>query len=536
MTMIADAIVRLTRTHLERPAPGDDFWYRNPPGLPTSSGIQVTCDNGLRVSAVFACVRVLAETFASLPCRLYERMDGERKRQARDHWLWPVLHDQPNPWQTSFEWREMGMAHLALRGNFYNRIWQSPDRVSLIPLNPDRVRPEQVSTQRIVYHWRPPSGAEEIIEADRMFHVRGLSLDGLTGISILDYARNSIGLSIAQETHGASQFRNGALPAFWIKRPKESGKWTPDARINFRSAWRAVHAGPENAGNPPILEEGMSLEELGLTNEDSQWIESRGFQVVEICRFFRVPPHLVAELTRATFSNIEQQSLEFVIYTMAPWAIRFEQAAGRDLLDATDPFFVKLVLDGLVRGDIATRYAAYNTGIQAGFLTRNEVRALEDLDPIDGGDEALRPLNMAPASGDAGEETGRQTEAEEALEPFLRDAASRIAAAEIRGLQSRIAKAATDLDRWRSWVEAFYAEHAGYAAKVLGPLADAWTTMTGNPVSAHAVANAITIRARQIMQETDDPAAAFARSRLDRDQTLFRALQGAFHVVPENPR
>jgi len=543
--MIADTI----RTALRAVTPGplNEFWY-SPVGAQSTAGVDVTADKAMAVSVVFACIRVLAETLGTLPFRVYRRTGLRSKQQAPEHPLWRTLHTRPNRWQTSLEWREMGMAHLALRGNYYNRIVLNEDgQLELVPLAPDRVEVEQLPSRRLRYRWRDAEGQWQYYTQDEVYHVRGLSLNGLTGVSILEYARNAIGLAISQETHGASLFKNGGQPTFWIKRPKEAGRWTPDARKNFRAGWRALHAGAENAHNPPILEDGMELQSLGLTNQDSQWIESRAFEAVEICRFFRVPPHLVGILDKATFSNIEQQSLEFVLYTMLPWAIRWEQAADRDLV-VEDDHYTKLVLDGLLRGDMRTRYESHNIALQGGWKTRNEVRELEDLDPIEGGDTPLEPTNMQPAGGgpDQNEQGGQPgkgrpkedtaasvsstgetaepgpdptpaetpvsadtgvhggADLEAVFGPLVADAAARIAAAEVRGLERRAERAADDRGRWAAWVEEFYANHREYCGRTLAPLADGIGQAMHRPIDALAIAERLSRANQEVLSPSAD--------------------------------
>lgn len=545
--MILDAFAAvIPRRRAGRPDVLDDFWYQ-PAGAPTFTGITVRPDNALAVATVFACIRVLAETFASLPCRVYRRLDARSKEPDQESPLWRTLHDQPNPWQTSFEWREMAMAHLCLRGNFYCRIYPAIEGgIDLYPLNPDSVTAEQLPDGAIRYKHRRPDGGQESLSQYEVLHVRGLSLNGFTGISILEFARQAVGLGIAQEQHGASLFKNGALPAFWIKRPP-GRKWDKSAIENFRAGWRKLHAGAENAGNPPILEDGMELMQLGLTNSDSQWLESRKFQADEIVRFFRVPPHLVGILDKATFSNIEQQSIEFVTYTMTPWCVRFEQAVQRDLIEDPEESFVKLALEGLLRGDIASRYAAYNVGLQAGFLLRNEVRELEDLNPIPGGDTPLEALNMVPAGSrdaeppeppedeepDADEEDEEESmppggDRQRAMATLIEDAAARIASAEIRAVEGRIDKAA-DRQRWCDWLAEFYPAHAKYIEKALTPLATAWRALGGDYPDVAAVCREHCRRGFSLFAGPD-PAGAVAGWKTTLAADTAAAINAAFGI------
>jgi HK97 family phage portal protein len=509
--MIANALSALFpgRNAAAAPGPLDPFWYA-PVGSVSSAGISVKPDAAMGVSAVWGCIRVLRESLGSLPFRVYRSTGPKSSETARDHYLWTVLHNRPNRWQTPMEWKEMGVCHLCLRGNYYCQIVGAGDAMQLVPLNPDAMKVSQNADGSLKYTYRRKVGDLVEFSQENIFHVRGMSMNGITGVSVLEYARNTVGLAIAQETHGASLFRNGGLPAFWISRPKP---WPRDgqARTNFRAGWRAIHGGPENAGNPPILEDDMQLHELGLTNRDSQWLESRGMQAEEVCRFFGVPPHMIGLSSKEALGSTEQKSIEFVTYTLSPLAIRFEQSANRDLLDDPEEYYTKIVLDGLLRGDMLSRYQAHNIAIQGGWELVNEARELEDRNPIEGGDTPRYPLNMQPAGSgpDQNEQGGqpgkgtpkpaqqKQQEAAPVDEPtprekqrqkkkaaqaafavLLDEAAARIAAAEIHGLSARADKAAEDRAKWNEWAVEFYHRHQAYAAKVLDPICAAWLAQT----------------------------------------------------------
>lgn len=489
--MIAEALSRWIAPRATR-GPTDDFWYR-PIGAQSTAGVDVTIDKAMALSTAFACIRLLSEVVGSLPCLVYERT-GEDKRRATEHPLYYLLHEQPNTWQTPQQFFEMLVAHINLRGNFYARIVPGlrGGVTQLVPLNPDpqRMWVEQMADGTLLYHYREEDGREDTYAQNEIFHVAGLTANGITGVSVLEYARNALGLGLAQETHGAGLFKNGALPAFWIKRPP-GVKWSDSARNNFRAGWRGMHAGAENAHNPPILEDGMELMSLGLTNEDSQWLESRQFQAVEICRFFRVPPHMAGILDRATFSNIEHQGIEFVTYTLAPWLTRISQAAKRDLI-ADDRFFVEFLADALLRGETKSRYEAYNLAINGGWMTRNEARRRENWNALEGLDEPLEPLNMAPAgSREAGGQApeGDDTEAARPnLVPVIEDAAARIVANEIRLLEARADKAAEDRTKWDQWAAGQYERHRAYVAAALAPIAAAVCSQVDVQALAHSLA------------------------------------------------
>lgn len=379
------------------PAPTDDFWYESA-GL-YAAGVKVTPDTAMRLSSVYACVRVLAETVSSLPLILYKSTADGGKERATAHPLYEVLHDIPNDWQTSLEFREMMTAHVSLRGNAYAEILSgrrgAVDR--LVPIHPDRVTPKRLSNGRIGYEVRGHDGNLRILLQSEMFHLRGLSFDGMKGLSPIEYQRNAVGLSIAAEEFGTKRLENGANPGGILEHP---GTIKEEAAKRLRESWQKAYGGVKNTGKTAILEEGMKWTQVGLTSKDIQFIESRKFQVEEIARIFRIPPHMIGDLTRSTNNNIEHQSIDFVVHTIRPWLERWEQCISRDLLtekDRKDGYFAEFLVDGLLRGDIASRYDAYAKGRQNGWLSANDIRKLENMNPVEGGDIYLVPLNMVPA-------------------------------------------------------------------------------------------------------------------------------------------
>ena len=381
-------------------SPGGDFWFE-PVAMRTGSGMRVSPDSALRLAAVYACVRILSETMASLPLVLYRpRADGG-KDQVTDHWLFRLLAKRPNRFQNPFEWREMLQSHLVLRGNAYNQIVTNPrgEVVELLPLHPDRVRLELLASGEYRYRFTDRTGADNILPRGQVWHLRGLSSDGLLGLSPIDLARESLGMALAAQDYGARFFANDAKPTGgWIEFPgsfKDS-----EAKKVFRESYQQAQSGA-NRGKVLVLENGMKFHEIGVTNRDAQFLELRKFQITDIARLFRVPPHMIADLDRATFSNIEQQSLEFVMHTMTPWAERWEASIESELMLDGEELEVEFDFANLMRGDAASRASYYQSGIQNGWLTRNEARIAENLNPLDGLDEPLRPLNMVE-EGDAG--------------------------------------------------------------------------------------------------------------------------------------
>lgn len=375
-------------------------------GDASASGVHVTPESSLRATAVFACVRVLSETLASLPLITYRRLPRGKDRAA-DFYLYSILHDTPNPEMTSFTFRETMTAHVALWGNGFAEI--QPDGAGraryLWPLLPNQTVPQRAENGMLFYKTYVPGAGYKGLAADRVLHVRGLGMNGLMGLSPIAQARNAVGLAMATEEFGARVFGNGSMPGVILKYPGNLDEPQYEA---MQASWQAAHGGLTNAHRVAILEGGIEAEKIGMPNDDAQFLETRKFQVREIARLFRVPPHLISDLEQATFSNIEQQSLEFVIYTMLPWFARWEQEIDRSVLldQERRTYFVEFLIDSLLRGDTATRFAAYTSAIQSGWMNRNEVREKENMNP---GDPALdrfrEPLNMQDVGGSSASAT-----------------------------------------------------------------------------------------------------------------------------------
>lgn len=371
-------------------------------GYETASGRKITALGSLQNTAVFACARILAESEASLPLILYQRLERGKER-ATGHGLFDVLHTLANPEMTSVELRETLMGHLVLWGNAYAEIQRRGGRVvALWPLRPDRVDIRRMPSGELAYVVtmgdpleRDPEQA--VLPWANVMHIKGLGYDGVKGYSPISLARQAVGLALATEEFGARFFGNGARPGVVLEHP---GLLNDKAHERLKTSWEGRHQGLENSHRVAILEEGMKLHEVGIPPEDAQFLETRKFQVTEIARLFRVPPHMLADLERATFSNIEQQSLDFVIHSLRPWLVRWEQAISRDLLTPAERrqgYFAEHLIDALLRGDIVARYQSYAQGRQNGWLSANDIREMENMNPVPGGDVYLVPLNMIPA-------------------------------------------------------------------------------------------------------------------------------------------
>ena len=398
----------------------------------TSSGKYVTERSAMQMTAVYCCVRILSEAVASLPLQFYRYTDDGGKEKAVDHPLYFLLHDEPNPEMTSFIFRETLMTHLLLWGNAYSQIIRNGkgEVVALYPLMPDRMKVDRDEHGRLYYEYTVydsddvdgRKGTNKVgrtvrLQPHDVLHIPGLGFDGLVGYSPIAMAKNAIGLAIATEEYGSKFFANGAAPSGVLEHP---GTIKDPSKV--RESWQATFGGSGNANKIAVLEEGMKYTPISISPEQAQFLETRKFQIDEIARIFRVPPHMIGDLEKSSFNNIEQQSLEFVKYTLDPWVSRWEQAMVRALLtpDEKKKYFFKFNVDGLLRGDYQSRMNGYATARQNGWMSANDIRELENLDRIpaeQGGDLYLINGNMTKledagifAAGNNGKEEGDSDE------------------------------------------------------------------------------------------------------------------------------
>ena len=371
----------------------------------STAGKIVTERSAMQMTAVYSCVRILAEAIAGLPLHLYRYTDSGGKEKATDHPLYLLLHDEPNPEMSSFVFRETLMTHLLLWGNAYAQIIRNGkgEVMALYPLMPNKMSVERDENGQLYYTYTRSAEEAKTSETGRVIllpkdvlHIPGLGFDGLVGYSPIAMAKNAIGLAIATEEYGAKFFANGAAPSGVLEHP---GTIKDPQRV--REAWQSQFGGSSNSGKIAVLEEGMKYTPISISPEQAQFLETRKFQINEIARIFRVPPHMVGDLEKSSFSNIEQQSLEFVKYTLDPWVVRWEQSIARSLLSENEKkqYFVKFNLEGLLRGDYASRMNGYATARQNGWMSANDIRELENLDRIpaeEGGDLYLINGNMLP--------------------------------------------------------------------------------------------------------------------------------------------
>lgn len=393
-------------------------------GGTSTAGKRVSQKTAMRMTAVYSCVRILSEAVAGLPLHLYRYTDTGGKEKATDHPLYFLLHDEPNPEMTSFIFRETLMTHLLLWGNAYAQIIRNGkgDVIALYPLMPDKMTVDRDENGNLYYeylvsHEEGNLGKEGTVRLTPrdVLHIPGLGFDGLVGYSPISLARDAIGMAIACEEYGAKFFSNGAQPSGVLEHP---GTVKDPSRI--RDSWNATFGGSQNANKVAVLEEGMKYTPISIAPDQAQFLETRKFQIDEIARIFRIPPHMVGDLDKSSFSNIEQQSLEFVTYTLDPWICRWEQSIVRSLLSREEKgtFFVKFNVDGLLRGDYQSRMQGYAIGRQNGWMSANDIRELENLDRIpeaEGGDLYLVNGNMTKLK-DAGIFATGKEKNEEVLE------------------------------------------------------------------------------------------------------------------------
>lgn len=469
-------------------------------------------DASMKLSAVFACVRILAETMGELPLILYER-NGISKSRAVNHYLYSLLHDRPNPLMTAFEFRETVQGHLALWGNAYIELdYDARGRVmEFWPLVPGRMLEIKRDGNRVLYHYQQPNGKMIWLSNDSIWHLRGLGGDGLIGYSVVGFARKNFESGLMADEFAYRFYKNDARPGIVLQHP---GQLSEPAHENLRSSWEEVHQGVEKSHRPAILEEGMTLHEVGMPLNDAQFIETRNFQIEDIARWFRMQPHKIGHLEHATFSNIEHQSIEHVVDTIQPWASRWEQSIRQNLIlpDDRSRYYAEFLLEALLRGDTEARYNAYAQGRQWGWLSANDIRGFENMNPVRGGDVYLVPLNMVPAgqagqSQEADQETNAKNLANKSLARnaklhdfngqqqqsglqtraaptrlklrtaylgLYRDTAGRILRREVADIKKQINKLvkarAMDPTQFLLWLEEFEREHADFVKRQMLPL------------------------------------------------------------------
>ena len=477
------------------PSAGHPFWYMMDPGMRTKSNKWITPDNAMEVSAVYACVTLLSETIASLPLKVYsETAAGKQiKTEGKLH----NLLRNPVGYQNEFEWMENLVGHLALRGNSYHRI--GPMRSELDPLHPSKVVPELQDNRTILY-----TVDDVEYEQSEILHIKGLASDGVKGYSPVTLARETIGAAKAAEEHGSTFFGNSAIPGGIVS---TKNRLDPESKSRFRDDFERMHGG-DNKHRVGVFDMELSWQQIGMSNEDAQFLETRKFTKSDIATWFRIPPHMIGDLERSTSwgSGIEQQSIGFVRYTLRPWLKRIETAINSKLILPNDgPIYVKFSVEGLLRGDSAARAAFYSTMKTAMIMTTNEIRELEDMNPIDGGDELENPATTGQATETPEEPVQQEPEPEDngrANALILSDVAERLVSCEKIAHEKRLPHRSDDPDRFRSWHEKWMTGHRTRVEKALTPT---WELNKINETyRSGMVDNYVIARSAAILGHSDD--------------------------------
>lgn len=409
--------------------PADDSWYAPGGfyyggGAATKSGAPVSEMSAIQLAVVWCCIKILAEDSASLPLHLYRRLKGGGKERATDHPLYALMHDAPNPEQSAFTFREGYMMHLLAWGNGYAEIVRGRGGVgksiveAIWPITPNRVTLKRDDRRQIIYNINLAGAGQGNVTLQKpsVLHTPGLSFNGLTGISPIAAAREAIGLGRSLEEFGALYFGNGTHPGVVVSHP---GKLSLQAQENLSKSLSEAHSGLGKSHRLLLLEEAMKIEKIGIPNDEAQFLEARRFQNIDIgTRIYRVPPYMYGEMDKTAFANVEQQAIDYVTKTLRPWLVRLEQTFNASLLAPVErgEYFFEHTVEGLLRGDIKSRYEAYAVGRNNGWLNADEIRELENMNPMEGGQGKiyLIPLNMIPAD-QAGKERDQDPQGNRAL-------------------------------------------------------------------------------------------------------------------------
>ncbi len=437
----------------------------------------------LNYSAVFLATRIISETLACAPWHVFRRIAENERERLIDHPVDYLLSVQANPETDAFSWVRTVGGHLCTWGNHYSEIERngSGQPVALWQISPERVKPFRRENGSIAYRVKDPDGGRFVdIPARDMFHAKGLGFDGLVGYSPLRLAREAISLGLSAERFGESFFDNDARSSLALTHP---GRLDREVQERLRDSISEQHAGPVNAWKPLVLEEGMDVKTLSVPGKDAQFLETRSFQVVEIARWYRIPPHKLMELSKATFSNIEEQNREFATDAILPWARSLESEARIKLIGSDRALFTKLNLNGLMRGNMDARSSFYNTMTNIGAITPNEVRAFEDMNPIEGGDERVIPKNMGPGQGAGAPQDENEPEQPEqrgaigaAFRKLFFEELKRSITKETKAT-SRAAKKYSDRDEFLKWLMEFYSAHEIHMRKSIDVIGSSLCTL-----------------------------------------------------------
>lgn len=520
------AATRITGGRLDNPP----MWLRMLLGgsAMTDSGINVTEDTALTYSAVWAAVNILAGGVGVLPQIVYQRIEPRGKTRDKTHPAYALLHDRANPYMDAQVFRETVQAHVCLWGNGYAEIERdgAGRPLNLWPLLPNRVAVKIAPNGALYYEVTLKEGGIVPLEAENVLHIRGLGFDGYQGYSVIGYHRESIGLGLATQKFGAKFFGNGAKPGGVLKHP---GKISEQAAKNLKASWNEIHQGLDNAHRIALLEEGMEWQEIGMPLEDAQFIETQKFGLSNIARIFQVPPHMLADLDKATFSNIEHQGIEFVTWSLTRWLKKWEHEANAKLLMPSEQqsHFTEFLIDAYLRGDMKSRYQGYEIGRRNGWLSKNDVRGMENLNPIEGGDDytslaELQASKNMKIDGGLGTDSKDPDDPPEnrvhvqrqriaaAFQPVLADVVGRMARKECNDARRARNKEADQLD---AWSDQYYRDYLPTFRSAIIPVIDGsaeaiWATCSPLPLDAAALAKIATFTAEAAQRHCDAARAA----------------------------
>lgn len=493
-------------------SPADDRAFTGFPWVYLGNDLPVTPETAIQFSAVYACVKIISETLSSVPLVLYRRRaDGGKDRDGK-HPLSRLLRNKPNRFMTGMQLRETMTRQVLLWGNAYCYMTRNGvgEVIELGPIHPSKVTPEFNEAEQVVYKVKRSKGDTIIVPAKDMFHLRGYCDGGLEGLSPIAVMKQAIQMGVSLENFGRNFFEGGAFPA-GVLQYKGQGALSNEAKSNLRDSWQKLYGGENRGRKVAVLEAGVEWHPMGIPQQDAEFLATRKFQIQEIARIYRVPPHMLADLDRATFSNVEHLSQEFVTYCMLPWFKRWEETITWNFFDGDDStYFMEFLVDGLLRGDTAARFAAYQTAIQNGFMSRNEVRLRENLNPYVGGDEFMTPLNMDKGQQDpedpmveddedAQEETdedqgstddrqasvepevrndseSRHQEIAQAFRGALQETWGRVLRREIGAVRSAARKKG---EHFEEWLDEFVADHRSFAAECLREIVRSYCVLAG---------------------------------------------------------
>lgn len=465
-----------------QPDPFSDFWYQ-PAGITTIAGLHLDAEGAQKVSAYYRGVDILSTSLAMLPLPIWRRLAKDAGREvAREHPLYDLLHRKPNPWQDAFQWKRQQMRHLIHHGNGYSRIIDGARGFvdELRPIHPTLVTPEQLETGRVVFHIRNPKTALTMtFTQDEIFHLRGACDEGVKGKGILEYARDSIGLGVVMESYASRLFSRGTAASGVIEVPgilnEEASRRIAKTFVTAYGEWHL----------PKVLEQGAKFTRTEMDPEKAQMLLSRKFSVTDIARWLGLPPHMLGDLDRATFTNIEHQGQEFVTYSLGPWLSLWEFAVNDRLILRPETYYAEFTRDALVRGDIATRWEAYVKGVNAGIVAPNEVREKENLRKVDGLDQPRTPANITgnppasegpttrprsrriPSDEDEEEPDEEDEGARTRARAIVRESAARVLRKEIRAALHAGVKYSAAGKEWAAWVNDFYADYHEFVMQTM---------------------------------------------------------------------